>query len=169
MQSIGKEFTDAHARLYQDFAAGNTVHAVSPYVESIVYNLISNAIKYRSASRDLIIHVSTRVEDNYLCLVVRDNGQGIDLNKHGDNIFNLYKRFHFNVEGKGLGLYLVKSQVNSNGRKSRTGEHATCRQLIFRLLQAPGRSRFSLNTSCKRLANCAQAKNKPIPCTAFLQ
>lgn len=116
-KALEKEFTDANAQLHQDFAAGHSVHAVSPYVESIVYNLISNAIKYRSVSRDLIIHVSTRVEGNYLCLVVRDNGQGIDLNKHGDNIFNLYKRFHFNVEGKGLGLYLVKSQVTAMGGK----------------------------------------------------
>ena len=46
---------------------------------------------------------------------VQDNGLGIDLGKHGTSLFNLYKRFHFHIEGKGLGLYLVKTQINLLG------------------------------------------------------
>jgi signal transduction histidine kinase len=46
-----------------------------------------------------------------LKIVVADNGLGIDLDKFGNNLFGLYRRFHTHVDGKGLGLYLVKSQV----------------------------------------------------------
>lgn len=83
---------------------------------SILYNLLSNALKYRSKERPLKIHVSTEEVDNFILLTVRDNGIGIDLNKHRDKMFMLYKRFHGDeIPGKGIGLNLVKVQVESLG------------------------------------------------------
>ncbi|QNF31999.1 PAS domain S-box protein [Adhaeribacter swui] len=86
------------------------------YLYSIFYNLLSNAIKYRSAERPLQIQVTYR---NYpgsgTEIVVADNGSGLDLNKIGENIFKLYKRFHRNVEGRGMGLFLVKTHVEALG------------------------------------------------------
>ncbi len=86
------------------------------YLYSIMYNLMSNAIKYRSPNRPLHIDVATKEEDGMIRLSVADNGMGIDLNKYGDELFGLYKRFNSkNIEGNGLGLYLVKTQVASLG------------------------------------------------------
>jgi PAS domain S-box-containing protein len=85
------------------------------YLESIFLNLLTNAIKYREPSRQLRITIATKVEDNNLFMTFKDNGIGIDLERNNDKIFGLYQRFHNYPESKGLGLYLVKSQVESMG------------------------------------------------------
>ena len=85
------------------------------YLESIFLNLLTNAIKYRSENRQLKINISSKLEDDYLVLTFRDNGIGIDLARNGDKIFGLYQRFHNHPDSKGLGLYLVKSQVEAMG------------------------------------------------------
>lgn len=91
------------------------VHANEPYLESIVYNLISNAIKYRSEKRQLVINISTFKDGSNVILEISDNGVGIDLEKFGPKLFGLYQRFHDHVGGKGMGLYLVKTQVEALG------------------------------------------------------
>jgi signal transduction histidine kinase len=85
------------------------------YLESIFLNLMTNAIKYQEPSRQLRITIATKVENNNLFMTFKDNGIGIDLEKNNDKIFGLYQRFHNYPESKGLGLYLVKSQVESMG------------------------------------------------------
>ncbi len=82
------------------------------YLESILLNLMTNAIKYRS-ERPLKIEITTtEIEDNFQ-LTFEDNGIGIDLELNKDKIFGLYQRFHDYPDSKGLGLYLVKSQIES--------------------------------------------------------
>ena len=79
-------------------------------------NLLSNAIKNRQYYVPLPIHVETTEDDKNKYLTVKDNGSGIDLEKHKDKIFVLYKRFHGNdIEGRGIGLNLVKAQAESLG------------------------------------------------------
>lgn len=85
------------------------------YLESILLNLFTNAIKYRSPKRTLRIFVSSKEFDNKIILTFRDNGIGIDMERNRDRIFGLYQRFHNYSDSKGLGLYLVKSQVESMG------------------------------------------------------
>jgi len=83
------------------------------YLESIFLNLMTNAIKYRSPLRQLKVTISTKVDGDNLIITFKDNGIGIDLAKNKDKIFGLYQRFHNYPDSKGLGLYLVKSQVES--------------------------------------------------------
>ncbi|WP_136151912.1 PAS domain-containing sensor histidine kinase [Flavobacterium sangjuense] len=85
------------------------------YLESIFLNLLTNAIKYRDPSRQLRVNIGTKVVDDNLVITFKDNGIGIDLEKNMDKIFGLYQRFHNYPDSKGLGLYLVKSQVESMG------------------------------------------------------
>jgi two-component system, sensor histidine kinase LadS len=86
--------------------------SVKSYVQSILYNLLSNAIKYRNPERPSRISLSVTNQNNDIRFDVSDNGLGIDLPKERmGEIFNLYKRIHTHVQGKGLGLYLVKTQV----------------------------------------------------------
>ncbi len=80
------------------------------YLYSIFYNLISNSIKYRSANVPQI-SISARLEKDKVTVNVADNGIGIDLVRHEGEIFKPYKRFETSIEGKGLGLFLVKSHV----------------------------------------------------------
>lgn len=91
------------------------IYSVKPMVHSILYNLLNNALKYRSPERNPVIEITSSEDNTYYILEVLDNGLGIDLKRNRDNLFKLYKRFHFHTEGKGLGLYLVKLQVEALG------------------------------------------------------
>ncbi len=112
------EIEKAGAEIHLSIRNVNTVYCIKSYVQSILHNLLSNAIKYRSNKRKLIIYIHTERVADFICLSVQDNGLGIDLSKTDTyKIFGLYQRMHDHVEGKGLGLYLVKTQVESFGGK----------------------------------------------------
>ncbi|MFN4198693.1 MAG: sensor histidine kinase [Flavobacterium sp.] len=85
------------------------------YLESIILNLLTNSLKYRSQNRPLKINMEVKEDEKSLLLTIRDNGIGIDMTKNRDKIFGLYQRFHNYADSKGLGLYLVKSQVEAMG------------------------------------------------------
>ncbi len=85
------------------------------YLESILLNLMTNAIKYRATTRQLKIYISSKEVGNNINLIFKDNGIGIDLERNAGKIFGLYQRFHNYPDSKGLGLYLVKSQVETMG------------------------------------------------------
>ncbi|WP_244289983.1 PAS domain-containing sensor histidine kinase [Flavobacterium resistens] len=85
------------------------------YIESILLNLLTNSIKYKSENRKLKISIIAEQIDNKAILTFKDNGIGIDLERNRDKVFGLYQRFHNYPDSKGLGLYLVKSQVETMG------------------------------------------------------
>ena len=95
----------------------NKFFTIKSYLYSVFFNLIYNSIKYRNPAVPTIIDVRSRKVNNKLVLEFRDNGLGIDLDAHGKTIFGLYKKFHKHVEGKGMGLYMVKTQVEILGGK----------------------------------------------------
>jgi signal transduction histidine kinase len=115
LRMLEKDIEDTQTLISYDFSDANIAVAVPPYVESILYNLVSNAIKYRNPEQTPVIGVSTKIDGDFICLKVSDNGLGIDLSKYRASMFNLYKRFHLHMEGKGLGLFLVKTQIESMG------------------------------------------------------
>ncbi|WP_210465455.1 PAS domain S-box protein [Rufibacter roseolus] len=114
-ESVSGQLGKYSSRLLVDFSAGKRVLGVKGYVHSIFLNLITNAIKYQSKDRFLEIHINTVFSNGYLCLQIQDNGLGIDLEKQGTKIFGLYRRFHPHIEGKGLGLHMIKTQVETMG------------------------------------------------------
>jgi PAS domain S-box-containing protein len=111
MELLKTDIASCGATISHNFNDAPAVSAVRSYAQSILLNLLSNAIKYRCPGRNLIINVTTKKLNGYICLRVQDNGSGIDLEKQQENIFGLYKRFHKGIEGKGIGLHLVKTQV----------------------------------------------------------
>lgn len=98
-----------------DIAEGLVLPAKKAYLHSIIHNLLLNAIKYCSEERPLRILLKVEHSPEGTLLQVQDNGLGMDMEAVGPHIFKLYKRFHVHTEGKGLGLYLVKSQVEAMG------------------------------------------------------
>jgi signal transduction histidine kinase len=111
---LESEIARSGAVVHTDFSGGEHVLAVKSYVQSVIYNLLSNAIKYRSPQRQAQISFRTEQTEGWLGLVVTDNGLGIDLkNTDPYKIFGLYQRMHTHTEGKGLGLYMVKAQVEA--------------------------------------------------------
>lgn len=97
--------------LTTDFAAVEEVLFVKIYMQSILQNLISNAIKYRVKGRKNKVTLKTYQEENAVRLTIADNGKGIDLEKYGKDIFGLFKTFHTGEDSHGVGLYLVRKQV----------------------------------------------------------
>ena len=84
-------------------------------LRSILFNLISNAIKFRSDAKPEISIQSTR-QGKHIVLKIKDNGKGID-SKEQQNIFAMYGRLHQDIEGSGIGLYLAKKIINAAGGK----------------------------------------------------
>jgi len=123
--SFSQEFDKVRDMLREQIKSSNvsittefnhdTLYCIRSYINSILYNLLSNSLKYRDSTRPLEIKVSSRMVDGNVVLAIKDNGIGIDLVKHGDKLFGMYKRFHDHVEGKGLGLFLTKQQVENLG------------------------------------------------------
>jgi signal transduction histidine kinase len=93
------------------------LEVIPAYLDSILLNLITNAIKYRSPERQPVIELSTETEGEYLVLLVKDNGLGLDLQKFKDKLFGMYKTFHNNPNSRGIGLFITKNQIEAmNGK-----------------------------------------------------
>jgi PAS domain S-box-containing protein len=103
-----------------------SMFTVKSYLYSIFYNLTSNSIKYRRADVQPILTIESHKLKNKIEFVFKDNGKGIDLHKNAEDLFGLYKRFDTTTEGKGMGLFMVKTQVQALGGtikiKSKLGE-----------------------------------------------
>lgn len=100
-----------------DLHETQTICLNKSYIESILLNLMTNSLRYLDPKRQLKIWISSKKTTNETILTFKDNGIGIDLERNRDKIFGLYQRFHDYADSKGLGLYLVKSQVESMGGK----------------------------------------------------
>ncbi|RTY95873.1 porin PorA family protein [Flavobacterium sp. GT3R68] len=87
------------------------------YLESILFNLVSNSIKYRSHDRNPIIKIKTEKLNDAIILSVNDNGLGLDVKMHHRNLFKIRKTFHEHPEAKGFGLFMTKTQVEAMGGK----------------------------------------------------
>jgi signal transduction histidine kinase len=94
-----------------------TIEGLPAYLESILLNIITNAIKYSDSKKVSKIIFTSEENEEFIILNIKDNGLGIDLNKHKDAIFGLYKTFHKNNDARGVGLYLTKNQLESMGGK----------------------------------------------------
>lgn len=117
IQSLNAAFFEHKISVENKIPVGTIVHVVPTYIESILLNLISNAVRYRSDSRPSHIKLNTYKIPNYILLEVEDNGVGIDLQKHGHKLFGMYKTFHGNEDARGFGLYLTKTQIEAMGGK----------------------------------------------------
>jgi signal transduction histidine kinase len=112
--SLQEEIAQSNAKITPEYNGITAVKGVKAFIESILYNLISNSIKYRDLQRSLIITIKTVRLGNQICISVSDNGIGIDLNNTTEEkIFGLYQRFNLDRPGKGIGLFLVKSQTEA--------------------------------------------------------
>ncbi|TYA70173.1 PAS domain-containing sensor histidine kinase [Seonamhaeicola marinus] len=112
--SISQIIINQKAKVNSDFSKIESIDYIPAYLESILLNLITNAIKYKHPDRDPIIDISTYFDENdNAILKVSDNGIGIDLDKYGKKLFGMYNTFHNNQDAKGIGLFITKNQVEA--------------------------------------------------------
>lgn len=98
-----------------DFSEVPNVLFPKVYLESILQNLISNAIKYRHPERKPEVKIKTSLANGHPVLKIQDNGLGIDMQRHGAKLFGMYQMFHKNTDAKGIGLFLTKTQIENCG------------------------------------------------------
>jgi len=103
-----------YAVIYRDFNVASFDYA-KVYLHSILYNLISNALKYSREDAPLEIRLESFMENGRVCLRVSDNGKGIDMDKFGATLFRFQRNTEVENDSKGIGLYLVQHQVNELG------------------------------------------------------
>jgi len=103
--------------IYTDFSIIDQIQYNRIHLESIFLNMISNAIRYSSPDRNPVIKVCSYIKGQWAVVEFVDNGLGMDLDRYRDRLFGLYQRFHGNIEGKGLGLYMTRSQITAMGGK----------------------------------------------------
>lgn len=119
-----------------DFKAFQKIDFSKVYFDSIITNFISNAIKYRDPEKQrLILHIKSEINElGEMSLRFEDNGLGIDLNRFGKKVFKLHKTFHRHSEGRGVGLFMSKNQMEVLGGdlrvKSEVGK-GSCFYMIF--------------------------------------
>jgi PAS domain S-box-containing protein len=117
VDSIKVLFTNAVAKINYNFDEDAYLATNPAYLESIILNLLTNSLKYKSPSRPLEIDISFFKKGGYYVFIFKDNGLGIDLSKHGEKIFGMYKTFNGNLDAKGLGLFIIKTQIETLGGK----------------------------------------------------
>lgn len=114
-RSLQDRIDAAAATVQVNVPAEVCIQANRAYVYSIFHNLLSNSLKYRDPARALHVSVAYAKEGKQHLITFHDNGRGIDLAKFGSHVFKLYGKFEKKTEGRGIGLYMVKAQVETLG------------------------------------------------------
>ena len=116
-QNLTAFFLNNNATILNHVSKKVEVHVVASYIDSILMNFITNAVKYKNPEIDSIVTLSTTNEKGYTILSITDNGLGINLKKYGDKLFGMYKTFHNHADARGIGLFITKSQIEAMGGK----------------------------------------------------
>lgn len=111
---VGEKMIKSRIRIETDFRILKLKY-VRSHIENLFLNLVTNAIKYAKEGEDPHLKISSRRENGNIVLTFTDKGIGIDLKRHGNELFGMYKRFHNHPESRGLGLYLIKKQLQALG------------------------------------------------------
>ena len=114
-QMLLTRIQELNAEALVDFSEVTELNYPHIYLESIMLNLMANALKYHSPRRKPIIKLRSFRKGKDVYLEVRDNGLGIDLVKYGHHMFKMRKTFHQHPDGQGLGLFLIKNQIEAMG------------------------------------------------------
>lgn len=122
-ENLVDEFRESHSELINNagaiietnFTEVQKIYNVRVYINNILSNLLTNAIKYKRPAVPPRIEIYTNRTQKHIELIVKDNGLGIDLSKHRNKLFRFKQKLHLNVEGNGIGLYLVKTQAVAIG------------------------------------------------------
>lgn len=95
----------------------HSVLAIPAFLDSIILNFLTNAIKYRANERVAEILLHSEINEKFIVITFKDNGLGIDMETHGDQLFKMYKTFHRHKDARGVGLFLTKNHIESLGGK----------------------------------------------------
>jgi signal transduction histidine kinase len=115
MNDLQHEIENSNAVIQSDFSLAQTIRGGRENTNSLLSNLLSNALKYRAPERPPIVTITTDHTPTHTILKIADNGLGIDLQKHGAKLFGMFNRFHSHVAGTGVGLFIIKKIIEKAG------------------------------------------------------
>ena len=116
-KNLSAFISNSKAKVKNNIPVDFSVKSVPAYLDSILTNFITNAVKYRDPERESLVVLSAQKKGDYSILTITDNGLGIDLEKYGEKLFGMYKTFHDHKDARGIGLYLTKNQIDAmNGK-----------------------------------------------------
>lgn len=103
------------AKIIKELPEDMQINFNAAYMESVLLNFLTNALRYSHPQRTPVIEIRGYKEEANWILEIRDNGIGIDLDKHGEKVFGLYKTFSERKDSRGVGLFITKNQINAMG------------------------------------------------------
>jgi len=112
---LSATINEVGASIQENFVEAPVIHYPKIYLESILLNLLSNALKYVVPGRAPLIQFKSYLSNNQLILEASDNGLGINLERYGHQVFKLRKTFHRHPESRGIGLFMIKNQIEAMG------------------------------------------------------
>jgi PAS domain S-box-containing protein len=115
IDGLKTEISKSGAIIEYNFENAPIIYCPSKYLFSIFHNLVSNSLKYQSPDRPPVIQLESKKQNGKITLSVKDNGLGIDLEKHKNNLFKIGKVFHRHPNAKGFGLFMTRTQVEAMG------------------------------------------------------
>jgi signal transduction histidine kinase len=140
--SIAILVTNAGTTINYLFDKNELLKTNSSYFEIIMLNLITNALKYKTPDRDLIIDINVYLEGIYKVITFKDNGIGINVKQYGDRLFGMYNTFHGNKDARGMGLFIIKTQIEAMKGKieieSEAGKGTTFKIYFNQNTEKPG-------------------------------
>jgi light-regulated signal transduction histidine kinase (bacteriophytochrome) len=131
MQMLDNELKSTDAVITTKFDVEEVLFPKA-YLDSIFYNLLSNALKYRCEGKTPVIDISTKARDGHILLAIQDNGIGIDMQKYGQDMFKYKKVFHKGYASNGVGLFITRNQLEANNGKIEV-ESAVDKGTLFRV------------------------------------
>ena len=117
VNSVSALIAEANLEVINDVPEDCSILGINAYMESILLNFTTNAIKYRSLDRESFVKFSIQPKRKYTQLIIEDNGLGIDLKRHRQKLFGMYKTFHNHKDSRGVGLFITKNQIEAMGGK----------------------------------------------------
>jgi PAS domain-containing protein/two-component sensor histidine kinase len=115
ISALQSNIDKTNAKIEYDFTKCPVINYIPAYMESILQNLLTNALKYRHPDRQPVITCRTVKDHSHIYMIFEDNGIGIDLDRYGDKVFGMYKTFHQNSDAKGIGLFITRNQIEALG------------------------------------------------------
>ncbi len=113
--ALKSDLENINGHIDADFSAAPAIEYLPAYLDSIFLNMVTNAIKYRHPGRDLQFRVRSYQSNGHIYLTFEDNGLGIDLSQHKEQLFGMYKTFHQHPDSRGLGLFMTRNQIETLG------------------------------------------------------
>ncbi|WKK75999.1 PAS domain-containing sensor histidine kinase [Marivirga salinae] len=115
LDSIDNLISSSKIEITADFSSQPYLYINRNYLESIILNLTTNAIKYSKVGSIPYLKIMSKDYPDKTELIFEDKGMGFDMEKVKDKIFGLHQTFHHNENSKGVGLYLVYTHITSLG------------------------------------------------------